>query len=390
LIKNNLEFNNTKIAFSHKSNYELRRAYYLFKILSLGYISKVGRKLLKLLIRINFPLNSLILKTIYAQFCGGRDIFECKEVITKLKKNNVYSILDYSIEGSVSENDFENSMNKCLNILSACKSKNLSKFIVFKPSAVGRFLLYKKVSSKINLTVDEKNEWRRVEDRFMKICSEASKNDIMVLVDAEESWIQNAIDELVFKMMENFNKNKAVIYNTLQAYRRDRYDYLTKIHKNKTGKFKIGIKLVRGAYMEKERKRAVKYNYPCPICDDKSQTDKIFDNSLEYIIQNIDDFGLFIGSHNEKSNLLSTKLLKKNKINKKDDRIWFSQLYGMSDNISFSLADNGYNVAKYLPFGPINEVMPYLIRRLDENSSISSQTNRELQLIKAEIKRRKT
>ena len=224
----------------------------------------------------------------------------------------------------------------------------------------------------------------------MKICSEASKNDIMVLVDAEESWIQNAIDELVFKMMENFNKNKAVIYNTLQAYRRDRYDYLTKIHKNKTGKFKIGIKLVRGAYMEKERKRAVKYNYPCPICDDKSQTDKIFDNSLEYIIQNIDDFGLFIGSHNEKSNLLSTKLLKKNKINKKDDRIWFSQLYGMSDNISFSLADNGYNVAKYLPFGPINEVMPYLIRRLDENSSISSQTNRELQLIKAEIKRRKT
>ena len=276
-------------------------------------------KLLKILISINFPLDLLILKTIYAQFCGGRDIYECEDVIDNLKKNKVYSILDYSIEGSVTENDFENSMNKCLNILSDCKSKNLSKFIVFKPSAVGRFSLYKKVSSKLDLDAEEENEWNRVENRFNKICLEASKTNIMVLVDAEESWIQNGIDELVYNMMKTYNKNKAIVFNTLQAYRRDR----------------------------------------------------------------------FIGSHNEKSNLLSTELLKKYKIKTDDDRIWFSQLYGMSDNISFSLANNGYNVAKYLPFGPVKEVMPYLMRRLDENSSISFQTNRELKLIEKEINRRK-
>ena len=225
-------------------------------------------------------------------------------------------------------------MNKCLNILSECKSKNLSKFIVFKPSAVGRFSLYKKVSLKFDLDAKENNEWNRVVNRFNKICFEASKKNIMVLVDAEESWIQNAIDDLVYDMMKKYNKNKAVVFNTLQAYRRDRLEYLTNIHNNSSGNFKIGIKLVRGAYMEKERKRAIRYNYMSPICDDKIHTDKIFNNSLEYIIQNINDFGLFIGSHNEKSNLLSTELLKKYKVNSDDDRIWFSQLYGMSDNIS--------------------------------------------------------
>jgi len=384
-----LEFNNTEIAFSYKSNYELRKAYYLFKLLSLGFISKLGRKLLKILIKINSPLDLLVLKTIYAQFCGGRNIYECEDVINNLKKNKVYSILDYSIEGSITENDFENSMNKCLNILSMCKSKNLSKFIVFKPSAVGRFSLYRKVSLKLDLDAKEKDEWNRVVNRFDKICLEASKTNIMVLVDAEESWIQNAIDDLVYNMMKKYNKNKVVVFNTLQAYRRDRLKYLKNIHNNSSGYFKIGIKLVRGAYMDKERKRAIRYNYLSPICDDKKHTDKIFNNSLEYIIQNIDDFGLFIGSHNEKSNLLSAELLKKYKINSDDDRIWFSQLYGMSDNISFSLANNGYNVAKYLPFGPVREVMPYLIRRLDENSSISDQSNRELKLIEKEINRRK-
>ena len=387
--KNNLEFNNTQIAFSHKSDYELKRAYYLFKLLSLGSISKIGRKALKLLVKLNFPIDSLILKTIYAQFCGGRDIFECEEVILNLKKNGVYSILDYSIEGSISEIDFETSMNKCLNILSECEAKNLSKFIVFKPSAVGRFSLYKKVSSKDTLSFEEESEWKDIQTRFEKICQESSKKNIKVLVDAEESWIQSAIDELVLQMMKKYNSKNAVVFNTIQAYRRDRFEYLKQLHQSNSGQFKIGVKLVRGAYMEKERKRALRYNYSSPICDNKEQTDQIFNNSLEFIISNIDDFELFIGSHNEDSNRLSTKLLKKYMIENSDDRVWFSQLYGMSDNISFSLANNGYNVAKYLPFGPVREVMPYLMRRLDENSSISSQTNRELNLIKKEILRRK-
>ena len=387
--KNNLEFNNTKIAFNYKSNFDLKRAYFLFKLLSLGYISKFGRKLLKTLVWMNFPIDSLIKKTVYAQFCGGTDILDCVEGINNLKKNNVYSILDYSIEGSVNENDFENSINKCLKILEECKSKNLSKFIVFKPSAVGRFELYEKITSNNVLSEIELKEWSKVEIRFNKICLEASKKDIMVLVDAEESWIQTAIDKLVTKMMNIYNSEKAVVFNTIQAYRKDRFDYLTKLHNDLNGSVKIGVKLVRGAYMEKERKRANKYNYISPICENKEQTDELFNNSLRFIIENINDFGLFVGSHNEKSNILATELLRKYKIESNDQRIWFSQLYGMSDNISFTLANSGYNVAKYLPFGPVHEVMPYLMRRLDENSSISSHTNRELQLIKKELKRRK-
>ena len=383
-----MEFNNTKIAFNYKSDFDLKRAYFLFKLLSLGVISKMGRKFLKTLVMLNLPIDSLIKKTIYAQFCGGTDIFDCVQVIDNLKKSNVYSILDYSVEGSINENDFEMSMNKCLAILSECKSKDLSNFIVFKPSAVGRFSLYKKVTLNQKLTQKEEDEWLRVEGRFDRICSEASKRDIMVLVDAEESWIQTAIDELVVKMMKTYNSEKAIVFTTIQAYRRDRFDYLVKLHKQLSSETKIGVKLVRGAYMEKERKRAKKYNYQSPICDDKNHTDEVFNNSLKFIIKNINHFGLFIGSHNELSNKLSAELLKKYKIRPNDSRIWFSQLYGMSDNISFTLANNGYNVAKYLPFGPVREVMPYLMRRLDENSSISSQTNRELQLIKKELKRR--
>ncbi len=383
-----MEFNNTKIAFNYKSDFDLKRAYFLFKLLSLGVISKMGRKFLKTLVMLNLPIDSLIKKTIYAQFCGGTDIFDCVQVIDNLKKSNVYSILDYSVEGSINENDFEMSMNKCLAILSECKSKDLSNFIVFKPSAVGRFSLYKKVTLNQKLTQKEEDEWLRVEGRFDRICSEASKRDIMVLVDAEESWIQTAIDELVVKMMKTYNSEKAIVFTTIQAYRRDRFDYLVKLHKQLSSETKIGVKLVRGAYMEKERKRAKKYNYQSPICDDKNHTDEVFNNSLKFIIKNINHFGLFIGSHNELSNKLSAELLKKYRIRPNDSRIWFSQLYGMSDNVSFTLANNGYNVAKYLPFGPVREVMPYLMRRLDENSSISSQTNRELQLIKKELKRR--
>ena len=387
--KNNLEFNNTKIAFNYKSNFDLKRAYLLFKLLSLGYMSRFLRKLLKTLVWMNFPIDSLIKKTVYAQFCGGTDILDCTEVIYSLKKRNVYSILDYSIEGSVNENDFENSINKCLKILNECKSKDLSKFIVFKPSAVGRFDLYEKITSNKKLSENEIIEWSKVETRFNKICLEASKKDIMVLVDAEESWIQTAIDELVTKMMNIYNSKKVVVFNTIQAYRKDRFNYLTKLHNDLNGRAKIGVKLVRGAYMEKERKRAKKYNYISPICESKEQTDDVFNNSLRFIIENINDFSLFVGSHNEKSNILATQLLRKYKIDSNDQRIWFSQLYGMSDNISFTLANTGYNVAKYLPFGPVREVMPYLMRRLDENSSISSQTNRELQLIKKELRRRK-
>jgi proline dehydrogenase len=312
-------------------------------------------------------------------------------VIENLKQNNVYSILDYSVEGSLTELDFENTVEKCLDILVKCSEFNLSNFLVFKPSAVGKFSLYEKVSNGDQLSENEMSEWSRVEGRFDRICSFASKKQIMVLVDAEESWIQPAIDKIVLKMMLNYNRDKTVVYNTLQAYRNDRFDFLLKTHESVQSKnIKIGIKLVRGAYMEKERSRAIRKNYDSPICKIKDETDQLFNKSMKYILRNIDDFSLFIGSHNEYSNKLAVELVEKSGLRKNDQRLWFSQLYGMSDNISFTLAKNGFNVAKYLPFGPVKEVVPYLIRRLDENSSVSTQTNRELQLISSEIKRRKS
>ena len=386
-----MDFKDTEIAFSYKTNSELNKAYYLFKLLSLGYFSSLGRKALKMLLKINFPLDEIFKKTIYPQFCGGVSIEQCNSVIENLKKNNVYSILDYSVEGSLTELDFENTVEKCLDILVKCSEFNLSNFLVFKPSAVGKFSLYEKVSNGDQLSENEMSEWSRVEGRFDRICSFASKKQIMVLVDAEESWIQPAIDKIVLKMMLNYNRDKTVVYNTLQAYRKDRFDFLVKTHESVQSKnIKIGIKLVRGAYMEKERTRATRQNYDSPICKNKDETDQLFNKSMKYILRNIDDFSLFIGSHNEYSNKLAVELVEKLGLRKNDQRLWFSQLYGMSDNISFTLAKNGFNVAKYLPFGPVKEVVPYLIRRLDENSSVSTQTNRELQLISSEIKRRKS
>ena len=383
-----MEFNNTEVAFKHKSNFELKRAYWLFKLLSMGYLSILGRKFLNLLLTIKFPVDIIILKSVYPQFCGGRDIVECTPVIKSLIKNGVYSTLDYSVEACKNENDFEKSMQKCLNILDDIDRSKSSKFIVFKPSSVGSLELYRKISSNVELSESEELQLDAVESRFNRICTQAKEKEMKVLIDAEESWIQTAIDKLVINQMLIFNKKEALVFNTVQAYRYDRYDYLINLHKKHKGKIKIGIKLVRGAYMEKENNRANKYGYKSPICKSKNLTDRSFNDCLTHILNNINDYNLFMGSHNEKSNILACKLMDQLKLKKDDKRIWFSQLYGMSDNISFNLSKHGYNVAKYLPYGPINEVMPYLIRRLNENSSISSQTNRELQLIKSEMIRR--
>ena len=189
--------------------------------------------------------------------------------------------------------------------------------------------------------------------------------------------------------MQVYNKDKVIIFNTLQAYRWDRYKYLINLHKNsKIIGFKIGIKLVRGAYMEKERTRAQIKGYKSPICHTKVETDKNFNKCLIYIINNLNDINLFLGTHNEASILKAVKLLNSNGVKNNNMKIWFGQLYGMSDHISFNLAENDFNVSKYLPYGPVKDVMPYLIRRAEENTSVSGHTNRELELIKKEKNRR--
>ena len=383
-------FDNTKIAFKLKSDSELERAYFIFKMISSQPLVKIGTAATNFALKANLPVEGLIRSTVFDHFCGGTDEIDCLPVIDKLYKGGVSSVLDYSIEGKESERQFDETMLRIIKILEFSKSKPSLPIAVFKPTGFGRFSLYEKKSNKTPLTELEKLEWSRIEARFDKVCQCAFEENVKVLIDAEESWMQYAADELVEKMIMRYNKNNVIVFNTLQTYRWDRIDYLKSIHKRAQKlKFKIGFKIVRGAYMEKERKRAFEHGYKPPICINKSATDKSFNESMIYILKNIEDFGLFIGTHNEESTYLALKEMKSLGINKNDNSIWFGQLYGMSDHISFNLAQAGYNVAKYLPFGPVKDVMPYLIRRAEENTSVAGQTTRELKLLEQERKNRR-
>jgi proline dehydrogenase len=302
----------------------------------------------------------------------------------------VYSILDYSVEGKDTEDPLDDALEKTLMILDFVKEQEAIPYAVFKPTGYGRFALFQKVSEGKALTQQEQAEWGRVEDRFETTCQKAYDLDVPLLIDAEESWMQDAADALVETMMRKFNRDKAIVFNTLQLYRWDRMEYLKKMHeKARTDHFKLGIKVVRGAYMEKENERAEDLNYPTPICASKKKTDENFNKAIEYILDHLDSISLYAGTHNEASTYKLIELMNNKNIAPKDPRIWMGQLYGMSDHISFNLAAKGYNVTKYLPFGPVRDVMPYLIRRAEENTSVSGQTNRELELIKKERKRRK-
>ena len=288
------------------------------------------------------------------------------------------------------KNQFDNALAKILKIIRFCDDREAMPIVVFKPSGFGRFLLYQKKTEGADLTAEEEAEWNRIVDRYDAVCKLAKEKDVEVLIDAEESWMQDAADDLVEEMMRRYNKDVTIVYNTLQLYRWDRLDYLKQLHQRaKTDGFKIGMKIVRGAYMEKERERAEEKGYDSPICENKKATDDTFNDTLSYILNNLKDISVFIGTHNEASCYLAMELMETHKIPKEDNSVWFGQLYGMSDHISFNLAAQGYNVAKYIPFGPVKDVMPYLIRRAEENTSVAGQTSRELSLLKAEKRRRK-
>jgi len=383
-------FNNTQIAFSIKSDTELDRAYFLFKIIANEPIVRIGTAVTNFALKANLPVEYLIRATVFDHFCGGISEDDCLSIVAKMYDKGVYSILDYSVEGKEVEEQFDAVLEKTLKLIGFTKEIEAIPFAVFKPSGFGRVDLYKKVGEKIALSLEETEEWNSVVARFDKVCQASLDNDISLLIDAEESWMQDAVDDLVFTMMQKYNKQKPIVFNTLQMYRWDRLDYLKKLHeKAKTEGFYIGMKLVRGAYMEKENERAKQYGYPTPICSSKEATDKNYNQILEYMVENLDTMSIFAGTHNESSVYYLMDLMKNHGILTNDIRIWFGQLYGMSDNISFNLAANGYNSAKYLPFGPVKDVMPYLIRRAEENTSVAGQTRRELAMIKAERKRRK-
>jgi len=383
-------FNNTQIAFALKSDTELDRAHFLFKLINNQPLVRIGTAVTNFAIKANLPVESLIRATVFDHFCGGVNEDDCLTVVDKMYTKGVSSVLDYSVEGKEEENQFDAALKMTLKTIDFAKERKAIPFAVFKPTGLGRLDLYEKVGAKQTLSSDEKAEWDRVVARFDLVCKEAHDKNVALLIDAEESWMQDAADDLVTEMMRKYNTEKVIVFNTLQMYRWDRLDYLKKLHEKAISEgFYIGMKLVRGAYMEKENLRAEEKGYPSPICATKEATDANYDAAVNYMMEHLKTMAIFAGTHNEESTYKLMDLMKTNSIATTDNRIWFGQLYGMSDNISYNLAANGYNIAKYLPFGPVKDVMPYLIRRAEENTSVAGQTSRELLMIKTERNRRR-
>ena len=385
-----MNFENTEHAYKLKSNRELFRALYLFKLISNQRLVAFLTKVVTLAIKFKLPISFLFKYTVFKQFCSGISEKDSIDEVDRLASYNVKSYMHYASESQKSEVGMDESLTKILDTLKFSSGKSALQFTVFKATSLGPIDLFEKVSAGIGLNYEEKNVWRRVLKRIEVCCKTARSLNVKIFIDAEESWIQSAIDDIAESMMAKFNTKKAYVFTTIQMYRIDRLAYLKKIiDKAEEKKFLIGVKLVRGAYMEKENIRAKNLGISSPICKNKKATDLNFDKALEHIIDKVHICNLFIGSHNEESIIKATKLMNKYKYKNNHPFIWFSQLYGMADHISFNLALEGYQVVKYVPFGPVKEVIPYLIRRAEENTSVSGQTPRELNLIKKEIRRRK-
>ena len=386
-------FSDTKTAFELKSQSELNWAYWLFKLIGNNALINMGTALTNFSLKLRLPVEGMIRSTVFNQFCGGVSEQDCLPVIQKMHNKGVGSVLDYSVEGKDDEASLEATFQKTMETIDFGNQHRNDgiPIVVFKPTGFGRFAIFQKITEGKSLTAGEEKEWEKIKQRFDAACKKAYEYKLPILVDAEESWMQTAADDLVEEMMRKYNKEEAIVYNTLQMYRHDRLPYLKGLYERAVADgFYIGVKVVRGAYMEKENERAAEQGYPTPICASKQATDDNYNAVVTYIIEHIDRIALFAGTHNEESAALIMDLMAKKGLAKNDKRVWIAQLYGMSDHISFNASKEGYNVAKYLPFGPVREVMPYLIRRAEENTSVAGQTGRELTLLSAEKKRRKT
>ena len=384
------EFDNTEIAFKYRSDKELKLGRFLFSSMASPTITNLGMALTKFAISWKLPVKALIKTTLFDQFCGGETMEEAAKTADIIGKYGIGTILDYGVEGKESEEDFDKAVPEFIKAIKYAATNRNIPFISMKVTGFAYFALLEKIHSGASLTADETAAWKKVYDRIDTICKSAAENNIMVLVDAEESWIQKPVDDLTDAMMERYNKTKVIVYNTFQLYRHDRLVFLKESYETARSKgYLLGAKLVRGAYMEKERNRAAEKGYPSPIQPTKEATDKDYDEAAMFCLQHLDNLSLFVGTHNEVSCLRVAKYMLDHNIKPGTDKVYFSQLYGMSDNISFNLAHEGYHVAKYLPYGPVKDVLPYLMRRAQENTSVAGQTGRELTLISKELKRRK-
>lgn len=382
------DFQNTQVAFAAKSDKELRKAHRLFSLLGKPGLMRLGKAVTLFAFKIGLPIGGIVKKTIFAQFCGGETIEECNRVTAALWKLRIGTILDYSVEGKEDDSAFERTTEEILATIQKAAGNDSIPFSVFKVTGIAQFSLLERASVGSLNDADQKL-MEDVRNRVDRICKAAHQAKTPVFIDAEESWIQQAIDDLATGMMLKYNLESAIVWNTFQLYRHDRLEFLKQSTAHaQADNYYLGAKLVRGAYMEKERARAQQMGYPSPIQNDKAATDRDYDQALEWCVNNANRISFCAGTHNENSSLLLAKLIREQSLPPADKRFWFAQLLGMSDHISFNLADSGFNVAKYVPYGPVKEVLPYLMRRASENTSVAGQTGRELGLIKSELKRR--
>lgn len=384
-------FNDTQIAFQDKTTEQLKKAFWMFKTIEHPHLTSLGIKALNFTVHHNFPfVEGIVRKTLFEQFVGGETREKSMEVVKKMFKHHIGSIFDYAIEGKEEEQSFDHCCDEIKQNIKFAEGNPAIPFVVFKPTGFGRLDLYAEVQRGKELTTSEKEEWEKVVERYQQVCQLAFEKNVIIMIDAEETWIQTAVDNLVNEMKAKFNKEKAIVWNTIQMYRTGRLEYLEEDLKRANEKnYFLGYKFVRGAYMEKERERAREMGYPDPIQPNKQATDDNFDAAINFVMKNLDKVSAFFGTHNEKSTELVMDRMKRENLSHDDSRIHFGQLYGMSDNITYYLGEKKYNACKYLPYGPVKDVVPYLTRRAQENTSVAGQTGRELGLIEKELKRRK-
>lgn len=405
-MNTNISFDDTGIAFAYKSDKELKHSRWLYSMMAKPWLVNLGTRLAPWSVKAGLPVKGLIRKTIFKQFVGGETLEQTIPVAKKLETYHVQVILDYGVEGKEGEDNYDHACEEFIRVINFAATQRSVPFMSVKVTGMARFSLLEKIHALMNssdgsglikrynaaleqLPAEKIKEWHRVYNRVRMICEAANKGNIGFLVDAEETWIQDPIDALTMLLMDEYNKTRLVIYNTMQLYRHDRLAFLIQSYEAaKQQNFLLGAKLVRGAYMEKERRRAQEKGYPSPIQPSKEATDKDYNEAVRFCIDHIDQIGVMVASHNEYSNLYAVELLEQKGLSHHHPHIHFSQLYGMSDNITFNLAKAGCSVSKYLPFGPIKDVVPYLMRRAQENTSVGGQTSRELNLVEKEMKRR--
>ena len=385
-----VSFEDTSIAFSSKSNLQLKKIYLIFASMNQNWLVKLGTFFIKLFLFLHFPIKKLIKMTVFEQFCGGENLQECNKTIENLDKAHIGTILDYSVEGEDDEKSFDKTAKEILLTIEKANQNQAIPFAVFKVTGIGSAELLEKVQNQGELYDEEKEAFELVRKRIDMLCGRAAVLNVRVFIDGEESWIQDTIDELTYEMMEKYNHEKCVVYNTFQMYRKDMFHNL----KNATFEarkqnYYLGVKLVRGAYMERERQKAHEDNYCEPVHETKEGTDADFNAAMEYTVENREVISVCVGTHNEYSCKRLVELMTQHHVQPTDTHFYFAQLLGMSDNISFNLSKAGYNVAKYVPYGPVDAVMPYLFRRAEENTSVAGQVSREFGLVKREIVRRK-